>query len=76
MNAFVEDGHLKLTQKQFFVGEGEDKGRIWQIPLNANFDSPAIMTEKELDLGDYETLRKQAGHALRINVGNTTHCVV
>lgn len=76
VNAFVEDGHLKLAQKQFFVGEGEDKGRTWQIPLNANFEAPAIMTEKELDLGDYKTLRENAGHALRINVGNTTHCVV
>ncbi|GFZ26426.1 M1 family metallopeptidase [Lactobacillus corticis] len=76
INAYVEDGHLKLSQKQFFIGEGEDKGRTWQIPLNANFDAPKIMAEKVLDLGDYQALREKAGHALRINVGNTTHAVV
>lgn len=32
VNAFVEDGHLKLTQKQFFIGEGKEVGRKWEIP--------------------------------------------
>ena len=76
VNAFVEDGHLKLTQKQFFVGEGQEVGRKWEIPLNANFEAPQIMSETELDLGDYETLRKQAGEALRLNVGNSSHFIV
>ncbi|CCI84365.1 aminopeptidase N [Lactobacillus pasteurii DSM 23907 = CRBIP 24.76] len=76
VNAFVEDGHLKLTQKQFFVGEGEEVGRKWAIPLNANFDAPQIMSETELDLGNYEDLRKQAGEALRLNVGNSSHFIV
>ena len=77
VNAFVdEDGHLKLTQKQFFIGEGEDKGRQWQIPLNANFDAPKIMSEKEIDLGNYKVLREEAGHPLRLNVGNNSHFIV
>ncbi|MDO4912529.1 MAG: M1 family metallopeptidase [Lactobacillus sp.] len=76
VHAYVEDGHLKLSQKQFFIGEGKDVGRTWQIPLHANFDAPKIMSEKELDLGDYAEIRQKAGHALRINVGNTTHMIV
>ncbi|AJY62146.1 M1 family metallopeptidase [Lactobacillus helveticus] len=77
VNAFVaEDGHLKLTQKQFFIGEGEDKGRQWQIPLNANFDAPKIMSDKEIDLGNYKVLREEAGHPLRLNVGNNSHFIV
>lgn len=76
VNAFVEDGHLKLTQKQFFVGEGEEVGRKWEIPLNANFKAPKIMSDVEVDLGDYEELRAEAGHALRLNVGNNSHFIV
>ncbi|WEV38809.1 M1 family metallopeptidase [Lactobacillus sp. ESL0680] len=76
VSARVENGHLLLSQKQFFVGEGKDVGRTWAIPLNANFTAPQIMTEQELDLGDYQTLRAEAGHALRINVGNNSHFIV
>ncbi|WP_309432205.1 M1 family aminopeptidase, partial [Bacillus thuringiensis] len=77
VSAFVvKDCHLKLTQKQFFIGEGEDKGRLWQIPLNANFDAPKIMSEKEIDLGNYKVLREEAGHPLRLNVGNNSHFIV
>lgn len=76
VSARVENGHLLLSQKQFFVGEGKDVGRTWAIPLNANFAAPQIMTEQELDLGDYQTLRAEAGHALRINVGNNSHFIV
>lgn len=71
-----DQGHLILTQKQFFIGDGKDVDRTWQIPLNANFKAPKIMKEKELDLGDYETLRKEAGEALRLNVGNNSHFIV
>ncbi|MFR0600966.1 M1 family metallopeptidase [Lactobacillus equicursoris] len=76
VNAFVEDGHLKLTQKQFFIGEGKEVGRKWEIPLNANFKAPKIMSDVEVDLGDYEELRAEAGHALRLNVGNNSHFIV
>lgn len=77
VNAEVnEHGHLLLSQKQFFVGEGKEEGRKWAIPLNANFDAPQIMSERELDLGEYKKLRAKAGHALRVNAGNTSHFIV
>lgn len=71
-----DEGHLVLSQKQFFIGEGKDIGRTWYIPLNANFDAPKIMSDKEIDLGDYKELRAKAGHPLRINVGNNSHFIV
>ena len=71
-----ENGHLILSQKQFFVGEGKEVGRKWAIPLNANFEAPQIMSKRELDLGDYQELRSAAGHALRVNVGNSSHFIV
>lgn len=78
VSAYVDssDGHLKLSQQQFFVGEGKDVGRQWQIPLNANFKAPKIMSDKEIDLGYYKNLRSEAGHPLRINVGNNSHFIV
>lgn len=78
VSAYVDssDGHLKLSQQQFFIGEGKDVGRQWQIPLNANFKAPKIMSDKEIDLGNYKTLRSEAGHPLRINVGNNSHFIV
>lgn len=69
-------GHLLLSQKQFFIGEGKDTQRTWAIPLNANFKAPQIMTDKQVDLGNYKELRTNAGHALRINVGNSSHFIV
>ncbi len=77
VNAKIDgNGHLILSQKQFFIGKGKDVGRTWQIPLNANFDAPKIMSEKELDLGSYKDLRAKAGHPLRLNVGNNSHFIV
>lgn len=77
VTAKVEDGHLKLHQQQFFIGEHEDKGRLWQIPLNANYDAaPTIMKDADLDLGDYEELRQQNGKPFRLNVGNNSHFIV
>jgi aminopeptidase N len=78
VSAYVDssDGHLKLSQQQFFIGEGKDVGRQWQIPLNANFKAPKIMSDKEIDLGYYKNLRSEAGHPLRINVGNNSHFIV
>lgn len=78
VSAYVDssDGHLKLSQQQFFVGEGKDVGRQWQIPLNANFKAPKMMSDKEIDLGYYKNLRSEAGHPLRINVGNNSHFIV
>ncbi len=73
----VEDGKLMLSQQQFFIGDGEEKGRLWQIPLNANYNqAPAIFSEQSLVLGDYAQLRKQNGWPFRINVGDNSHVIV
>ena len=73
----VENGHLMLEQNQFFIGDGQDKGRLWQIPLNANYDqAPAIFSEQSLDLGDYQQLRAQNGKPFRVNVGDNSHVIV
>lgn len=73
----VEDGKLMLSQQQFFIGDGEEKGRLWQIPLNANYNqAPAIFSEQSLVLGDYARLRKQNGRPFRVNVGDNSHVIV
>lgn len=73
----VEDGKLMLNQQQFFIGDGEEKGRLWQIPLNANYNqAPAIFSEQSLILGDYAQLRKQNGRPFRVNVGDNSHVIV
>lgn len=73
----VEDGKLMLSQQQFFIGDGEEKSRLWQIPLNANYNqAPAIFSEQSLVLGDYTQLRKQNGRPFRVNVGDNSHVIV
>lgn len=77
VTAAVKNGKLTLSQKQFFIGEGQDANRIWQIPLAGNYDvTPQIMDQKTIELGDYQQLRDQAGHAFRLNVGNNSHFIV
>ena len=73
----VEDGKLMLSQQQFFIGDGEEKGRLWQIPLNANYNQETtIYSEQSLVLGDYAQLRKQNGRPFRVNVGDNSHVIV
>lgn len=73
----VEDGKLMLSQQQFFIGDGEEKSRLWQISLNANYNqAPAIFSEQSLVLGDYAQLRKQNGRPFRVNVGDNSHVIV
>lgn len=76
VDASVVDGHLQLSQKQFFIGANTPQGRLWQIPLKANFDAPKLLTTTTLDLGNYADLRAKAGHALRLNDGNESHFIV
>lgn len=73
----VKDGKLTLSQKQFFIGEGKEVGRKWQIPLNANYKTtPQIMKNEEIVVGDYNQLRKENGVPFRINVGNNSDFIV
>ena len=77
VNAKVEDGKLVLTQKQFFIGEGKEVGRKWQIPLNANYAAvPKIMKDEELVVGDYKNLLANNGTPFRLNVGNNSDFIV
>ena len=71
IEAKVVDGQLQLSQQQFFIGDGHDTGRLWQIPLNANYkEAPQIMKEQTINLGDYQELRQQEGKPFRLNIGN------
>ncbi|SCC05990.1 M1 family metallopeptidase [Weissella bombi] len=73
----VVDGQLQVKQQQFFIGDGVDKGRQWQIPLNSNYtDVPELMVTDKLVLGDYKEMRQTAGTPFRLNVGNTAHFIV
>ena len=78
VTAKLVDGRLQLSQKQFFIGEGQDKGRLWQIPLNSNYETvPEIMKDQTLDLGDYAELKQKNGNKpFVLNVGNNSHFIV
>src|SRR5699024_3469264 len=77
VTAKVVDGQLTITQQQFFVGDGQDAGRQWQIPLNSNYDAvPTLLKDESLNLGDYQTLRQTSGEPFRLNVGNNSHFIV
>lgn len=75
----VEDDTLKLEQKQFFVGEGKDKNRIWSIPLNTNWEGlPDLFDTKTIEIPNYTELAKtnQSKGPLLLNTGNTAHYIV
>ncbi|MFC6322474.1 M1 family metallopeptidase [Companilactobacillus baiquanensis] len=77
VKASVIDGELTLSQEQFFIGDGIDKERQWQIPLNSNYDAaPKIMADKTIVLGTYDKLRKENNEPFRLNVGNNSHFIV
>lgn len=77
VSAKVVNGKLTLSQKQFFIGEGKDVGRQWQIPLESNYaEAPQIMKDKEIVLGEYADLRAKEGKPFRLNVGNNSHFIV
>ena len=77
VTAAVVDGQLTLSQQQFFIGEGEEKGRQWQIPLNSNYEAvPELLTEHEIVVGDYQQLRAESGQPFQLNVGNNSHFIV
>lgn len=77
VTASVVNERLTLSQQQFFIGDGKDVGRQWQIPLNSNYeDAPKIMDQKQLVLGNYKELRRVNGEPFRLNVGNNSHFIV
>ena len=74
VDAKLENGTLTLTQRQFFIGEGEDKGRLWQIPLNSNYaELPDILgTEKVV----VENFKLEDGKPLLLNDENAAHYII
>ena len=76
VTAKVENDCLILTQKQFFIGEHEDKGRLWQVPLNSNWQGlPDTLTTERLEIPNYAALAAQNEGALRLNTENTAHYI-
>lgn len=77
VTAKVENGNLVLDQQQFFIGDGKEAGRTWQIPLNSNYAAaPTIMRDKRIVLGNYQELREKEGVPFRLNAGNNSHFIV
>lgn len=74
VTASVENDQLILSQEQFFIGEHEEKGRLWQVPLNSNWVGlPDTLTEEKVVIPNFSQLASQNGEALRLNTGNTAH---
>lgn len=77
VSAKLVNDELILSQQQFFIGEGNDIGRIWQIPLSSNYpEIPAIMSEKEIKISNFASLKSRNKAPLQINVGNNAHFIV
>lgn len=78
MAAKIEEDELILTQKQFFIGEHEDKSRLWQITLNSNWEGiPEILTEETVVIPNFSQLaeKNKENGALRFNTENTAHYI-
>ena len=76
LTARVENDTLKLTQKQFFIGEHEDKKRTWVLPLNSNWSGlPDTLETETLEIPNYSALAAQNQGALRFNTENTAHYI-
>ncbi|WP_459523889.1 M1 family metallopeptidase [Leuconostoc lactis] len=71
------DGQLVVKQSQFFISAHTTAERLWQVPLTNNFSADTLMlTTPELVVGDYDTLRAQAGGPLQFNLHNQVHAVM
>ncbi|MDR0199409.1 MAG: M1 family metallopeptidase [Streptococcaceae bacterium] len=65
---------LTISQEQFFIGAHSKSDRLWQVPLNSNYDElPEVLSEKEIVIKDF-TLTP--GKPLLINHENTGHYLV
>lgn len=72
----VENDHLHIRQEQFFIGEHDEKDRIWPIPLNATWEAiPDMLTEKELLIPNFSQLQAENTVPLRLNTENTAHYI-
>ncbi len=59
LNGCGGDGQLTVTQQQFFIGDGTDAKRQWQVPLSSNYaEVPELLTAPQVTLGTYADLRQ------------------
>ena len=72
----VENDVLKISQKQFFIGEHEDKNRLWVVPLNSNWEGlPDTLETESIEIPGYAALLAENKGALRLNTENTAHYI-
>ncbi|MDU1466368.1 MAG: M1 family metallopeptidase, partial [Streptococcus mitis] len=72
----VEHDVLKISQKQFFIGENEDKNRLWVVPLNSNWKGlPDTLETESIEIPGYAALLAENEGALRFNTENTAHYI-
>ena len=72
----VENDVLKISQKQFFIGEHEDKNRLWVVPLNSNWKGlPDTLETESIEIPGYAALLAENKSALRLNTENTAHYI-
>lgn len=78
LTAKVVDNNLVLSQEQFFIGEHEDKNRLWHIPLNTNWNQFLdVFNTKDIVVKDYQKLLSENNNLpLLFNFGNTAHYIV
>lgn len=72
----VENDVLKISQKQFFIGEHEDKNCLWVVPLNSNWKGlPDTLETESIEIPGYAALLAENEGALRLNTENTAHYI-
>lgn len=65
-----DDGKIRLSQEQFFIGRHQPSDRIWPIPLGAlPADTPDLMIDKEI-VFDAPKI-----DGLRLNVSDAAHYI-
>ena len=76
LTATVENDVLKISQKQFFIGEHEDKNRLWVVPLNSNWKGlPDTLETESIEIPGYAALLAENEGAFRLNTENTAHYI-
>ncbi|MFC3928929.1 M1 family metallopeptidase [Streptococcus caprae] len=74
VTAKVIDDQLVLSQKQFFIGEHEDKNRLWTVPLNASWTGlPDVLDQAEIIIPNFSQLQADNEGPLLLNTQNTAH---
>lgn len=78
VTAEVVNDTLVLSQKQFFVGEGKDAGRLWNVPLNTNWTGlPDLLTTEKIEISNFAALKAaNQGKALFLNDANMAHYII